>query len=162
MEPAAYEAGDICDNKQTQPIEPSETKWENPFIDVREGDWLYNNVEFAVQNKLLLAAIMLRFAMHKGYDVSVGENTNLLSYNDFDDISEYAIPAMQYAAGSGLINGKSESTLNPKDGATRAEAAAILQRFIEANKLKRTSNMNCMCSDPMFFCFEDINLWRLF
>ena len=44
------------------------------------------------------------------------------------------ISAVVFAAGSGLINGKSESTLNPKDGTTRAEAAAILQRFIEGNR----------------------------
>jgi len=41
---------------------------------------------------------------------------------------------MQWAFGSGLIKGKSESTLNPLDNATRAEIAAILHRFIEANK----------------------------
>ena len=40
---------------------------------------------------------------------------------------------MQYAVGAGLIKGKTESTLNPLDNATRAEAAAILERFIKAN-----------------------------
>ena len=73
-------------------------------------------------------------AQYKGIDASVGENTNILSYDDFDSISEYAIPSMQWAVGSGLIKGKSESTLNPLDNATRAEIAAILHRFIEANK----------------------------
>ncbi len=81
-----------------------------------------------------IAAIMHRYAKFKGYDVTVGENTNILSYDDESDISEYAISSMQYAVGSGLIKGKSESTLNPKDNATRAEIAAILHRFIEANK----------------------------
>ncbi len=81
-----------------------------------------------------IAAIMHRYAQYKGYDVSVGENTNILSYDDFDSISEYAIASMQWAVGSGLIKGKSESTLNPLDNATRAEIAAILHRFIEANK----------------------------
>ena len=81
-----------------------------------------------------IAAIMHRYAQYKGYDVSVGENTNILSYDDFDNISEYAIASMQYAAGSGLMKGKTESTLNPLDNATRAEIAAILHRFIEANK----------------------------
>ena len=37
------------------------------------------------------------------------------------------------AVGAGLINGKSESTLAPKDNATRIEVAAILHRFMEAN-----------------------------
>lgn len=41
---------------------------------------------------------------------------------------------MQYAVANGLIKGKTETTLNPQDNATRAEIAAILQRFIEANK----------------------------
>ena len=47
--------------------------------------------------------------------------------------TEYAIPAMQYTVGSGIIAGKSESTLNPKDNITRAEIAVILKRFIEKN-----------------------------
>lgn len=81
-----------------------------------------------------IATIMHRYAQYKGYDVSVGENTNILSYDDFDSISEYAIASMQYACGSGLIKGKTTSTLNPLDNATRAEIAAILHRFIEANK----------------------------
>lgn len=81
-----------------------------------------------------IAVIIYNYAKYKGYDVSDGENTNILSYTDFDKISEYAIEALQYAVGSGLIKGKTESTLNPNDSATRAEAAAILQRFIEGNK----------------------------
>ena len=77
---------------------------------------------------------MFRYAKYKGYDVSVGESTNILSYTDAESVSEYAISAMQWACGSGLMKGKTESTINPKDFATRAEIAAILQRFIEANK----------------------------
>lgn len=65
---------------------------------------------------------------------SVGEDTNILSYDDALQISEYAVSAIQYTVGSKLINGKTASTLNPKDNATRAEIAAILQRFIEAQK----------------------------
>ncbi len=96
-----------------------------------------SETEFAPNDNITreqIAAIMHRYAQYKGYDVSVGENTNILSYDDFDSISEYAIAAMQYACGSGLMKGKIASTLNPKDNATRAEIAAILHRFIEANK----------------------------
>lgn len=77
---------------------------------------------------------MYRYARYKDYDTSAGENTNILSYDDFDSISKYAIGAIQYAAGSGLIKGRTESTLNPQDNATRAEIAAVLHRFIENNK----------------------------
>jgi len=74
---------------------------------------------------------MHRYAQYKGRDVSVGENTNILSYEDAADISEWAIGAMQYAVGNGLLEGKSETTLNPLDSVTRVELAAILHRFIE-------------------------------
>ena len=40
---------------------------------------------------------------------------------------------MQYVMGAGIINGKTISTINPKDKATRAEIAVILERFISFN-----------------------------
>ena len=78
-----------------------------------------------------LAAILYRYAVYKGYDVSIGEDTNLLSYDDFEDLSEYAIPAMQWACGTGIVNGTSESTLTPQGEATRAQVAVMLERFCE-------------------------------
>ncbi|MDY5627020.1 MAG: S-layer homology domain-containing protein, partial [Clostridia bacterium] len=66
--------------------------------------------------------------------VSVGESTNILSHTDAESISEYAVEAIQYVVGAGLMKGKTETTINPLDNATRAEIAAILQRFIEGNK----------------------------
>lgn len=93
--------------------------------------------EFMPDNSITreqMAAIILRYAKYRGFDVSVGEDTNILSYDDAEDISEYAIEAIQYAVGSGLIKGRTEKTLNPKDETTRAEVAAVLQRFIESNK----------------------------
>ena len=77
---------------------------------------------------------MYLYAQFKGYDVSVGEETNILSYDDAFDIAEYTIPAMQYVAGEGVISGKTISTLNPRDNATRAEVAVILYKFIEKTK----------------------------
>ena len=78
------------------------------------------------------ATMLWRYASGKGYDVSIGEDTNILSYADFADLSEYAIPAMQWACGAGIVNGTSESTLTPKGEATRAQVAAMLMRFVEA------------------------------
>lgn len=40
-----------------------------------------------------------------GADVSVGEDTNILSYQDAESIAAYAVPAMQWAAGSGVLSG---------------------------------------------------------
>ncbi|MCL2165654.1 MAG: S-layer homology domain-containing protein [Oscillospiraceae bacterium] len=62
--------------------------------------------------------------------IPIGDDTNILSYNDAFDISEYAVPAFQWACGSGIISGKPGGLLDPKGEATRAEFAAVLQRFI--------------------------------
>ena len=79
-----------------------------------------------------LAVILYRYAVYKGYDVSIGEDTNILSYADFADLSEYAIPAMQWACGAGVITGVTDATLVPQGVATRAQVAAMLMRFCEA------------------------------
>ena len=123
-----------------------------PFSDVAVNAYYANAVIWAQQNGIVngvtenefapnsnitreqIAAIMFRYAKYKGYDVSVGESTNILSYTDAESISEYAIFAMQWACGSGLVKGKTEISINPQDNAKRAEIAAILQRFLEANK----------------------------
>lgn len=78
-----------------------------------------------------LVTLLYRYAVLMGYDVSVGENTNILSYDDAFSVSEYAIPAFQWACGAGVINGTTESTLSPLGTATRAQFAVMLQRFCE-------------------------------
>ncbi|MBR5236353.1 MAG: S-layer homology domain-containing protein [Clostridia bacterium] len=121
-----------------------------PFADVDMSAWYANAVvwakqngivngvtenEFAPDNKITreqIAAIMFRYAQYKGMEAVMLEEN--LHFADANEISEYAVSAMNWAVGTGLINGKSATTLNPKDNATRAEIAAILQRFIEANK----------------------------
>lgn len=94
----------------------------------------YSESEFAPDEKITreqMAAIMYRYVKYKGADTSIGENTNILSYDDFDKISEYAIPAMQWSAGSSVMVGRTDTTLNPLETTTRAEAAAVFNRIIE-------------------------------
>ena len=76
-----------------------------------------------------MVTMLWRYAVAKGYDVSIGESTNILSYADFGQISEYAIPAMQWGCGSGVITGMTDTTLVPQGTATRAQCAAIFMRF---------------------------------
>lgn len=64
-------------------------------------------------------------------DVIAGENTNILSYEDVASVSEWAIPAMQWAVGTGIIKGMTETALVPGGNATRAQIAAIMQRCVE-------------------------------
>lgn len=78
-----------------------------------------------------LAAMLYRFAQQQGQDVSIGEDTNILSYTDFDQLSEYAIPAMQWACGAGVIQGSDDGLLQPQGTASRAETAQMLLRYME-------------------------------
>ena len=93
----------------------------------------YGNGKFGPNDAITreqFAAILYRYAQYKKYDVSVGENTNILSYNDAQSVSSYAVPAIQWACGAGVMNGSS-GYLTPKSGATRAQAAQLLMNFCE-------------------------------
>ena len=120
------------------------------FADVPQGQWYseavrwaasegivsgYGNGTFGTNDSITreqFAAMLYRFAQEQGYDVSVGENTNILSYTDAEDVAEYAIPAMQWAVGAGIISGTGDgSTLSPQGQATRAQSAVMLMQFCE-------------------------------
>ncbi len=75
------------------------------------------------------AAILWRYSKLKGYDVSVGEDTNILDYNDAQSVSSYAVPAIQWACGSGMISGTSALTLDPTGVTSRAQAATMFMRY---------------------------------
>ena len=79
-----------------------------------------------------LAVMLHRYAQHEGYDVSIGEDTNILSYADAFTVSEYAVSALQWACGAGIISGTGDgSTLSPGGSATRSQVAMILMRFCQ-------------------------------
>lgn len=120
------------------------------YTDVAQGQWCSEAIRWATSEGVVtgygnglfgtndpitreqLAVMLYRFAQEQGYDVSIGENTNILSYTDVADLSEYAISAMQWAVGAGIINGTGDgSTLSPQGQATRAQAAVMLTRFCE-------------------------------
>ena len=90
------------------------------------GDGLFGTDDPILREQL--AKILLGYAVSKGRDVSIGEETNILSYDDAFDVDDWAIPAMQWACGAGILQGY-DNRLMPQDTATRAEAATMLQRF---------------------------------
>lgn len=90
----------------------------------------YSETEFAPDGAVTreqLAAILWRYARYKGYDVTAA--TSLDGYSDAGEISDYAVPAMEWACAVGLLRGVSDTSLAPADTATRAMLAAILARF---------------------------------
>jgi len=119
------------------------------FTDVPAGQWYTEAIRWAASQGIVngidaktyaplnavtreqLVTILYRYAQKKGYDVSVGEDTNILSYVDAFDIAEYAIPAMQWACGAGVINGNDDGSLNPKGNTKRSEFAKVIMNFCE-------------------------------
>ena len=122
----------------------------SPFTDVTAGSWYEKAVNWAAETGVVngtsetafspddpvtreqLAAMLYRYAQYKGQDVSVGEDTNILSYDDALSISAWAIPAMQWACGTGIIQGVTDSALSPRTDASRAQVATMLMRFAGA------------------------------
>ena len=117
------------------------------FTDVAAGKWFAKAVAWAAANGIVngygdslfgpndpvtreqLAAILYRYAVYGGM-TAVTLEENLGSFADTEQLSAYAIQAMNWAVGQGLING-SGSNLVPKAQATRAQVAAIIHRYLE-------------------------------
>ena len=61
--------------------------------------------------------------------MSIGEDTNILSFDDALTVRGYAIPAMQWAVGSGVL--AAEKTLTPRAAAPRCNVAEFLANFCQ-------------------------------
>ena len=79
-----------------------------------------------------LVAMLFRYAVKNGLE-AVTLSENLTQFTDASDISAWAVSAMQWAVGQGLIQG-SNGQLRPQANASRAEVATILMRFCELMK----------------------------
>lgn len=64
------------------------------------------------------------------YAGSPRSDGNLDAFGDRDKVSSWARAAMEWAVSQGIIQGKAGVGLDPKGGATRAEVATVLQRFL--------------------------------
>jgi len=117
------------------------------FRDVAAGQWYTSGIAWASANGIAsgygnglfgpsdsltreqLAVILYNYAKYKGYAVTATKG--LSSFTDQGRVSPWAKTAMEWAVGSNLLFGKGNNTLAPADVATRAEMAALIQRFIE-------------------------------
>ena len=92
----------------------------------------YDNGQFGTNDPVSreqMATILYRYAQHMEYDVSLVKGLN--DYTDSNQVSSYAVRAMQWAVANGIINGTSSTTLSPQGSATRSQVAVILMRFDE-------------------------------
>ena len=116
------------------------------FTDVAENDWYATAVNWAAREGIVtgfeddsfrpnaaitreqLAAILCNYSAWKGKDTSA--RADLDEYTDAISISSWATDTMSWAVAEQLLAGVTENTLEPQGAATRAQVAAVLQRFL--------------------------------
>ncbi len=121
------------------------------FTDVSEGQWFADAVNWAAGAGVVsgygnglfgsadsvtreqLAVMLYQYAGLKGCDTQQG-GMAIREFADYDEISEYALEAMDWAVSSGLFTGTEEGRLLPESAATRAQVAAILMAFDQMEK----------------------------
>ena len=77
-----------------------------------------------------LAVILYRYSDFAGMKLPVSQVYP--GFTDDVDIADYAKEAVQEFFKAQIINGKPGNRFDPKGSATRAEAAAMLHRFLES------------------------------
>ena len=95
-------------------------------LDLTDADAFEPNERLTREDAALL---LWNAARCLGADVSVGEDTNILSYNDAFDISEGKAAALQWAVGADVMEGDGAGNLDPQGTLTRAQAAVMLTRL---------------------------------
>ncbi len=129
-------------------LEGSPTVSGGDFTDVADGDWYAQAVNWAASVGVVngfedgtfqpntaitreqMAAILRNYAAYKGLDVSA--SGDLSAYTDADSVSDWAKESVEWMVGNGLIGGYEDSTLRPQGNTTRAEAASMLQRYLDS------------------------------
>lgn len=120
------------------------------FTDVAESDWYATAVNWAASVGVVngyeddtfrpnapitreqMAAILYNYADYKGYDVSA--RADLSDYADAASISSWAEDVLAWANAEGLINGMTATTIDPQGATTRAQTAAMFERFLTAHE----------------------------
>ena len=118
------------------------------FTDVDASDWYATAVNWAAANDIAngisddtfapndpitreqLAAMLMKYAQWKGQDTTA--RADLSHYSDAESISSWANDVLSWAVAEGLLAGVTDDQLQPQGQATRAQVAAIMQRFLEA------------------------------
>lgn len=125
--------------------EPSVTGITNKFTDNKQGQYYYNAVLWASNKGIVNGATATTFdpdgnitreqiaAILYRYAGSPSVTGSLSGYSDQAQVSSFAVTAMQWAVGSGIITGVTsggKTTLSAKGNATRAQVAVMLHRFL--------------------------------
>ena len=119
---------------------------DHPFTDVEIGFWYDAAVAWAYENGIVngtssttfspyedvtreqMVAIFYRFAAYLCLEKDCDADMN--NYADASQISQYAQDPFKWAISAEIVNGVGNDRLAPKGNATRAQCAAVIERFI--------------------------------
>lgn len=120
---------------------------QSSFSDVESGKWYSNSIEWAYRNgyasgmgegiygrknpvsREQLALFFYTYSEKNGIDVSGA--ADLSAYEDLTRVHSWALDAVEWAVEVGLISGTSDTTISPRDSATRAQVALIINNYVE-------------------------------
>lgn len=114
------------------------------FPDVEEGSWYADGVNWAYSAGLVtgdgvgfaphravtrqeLAVMLYRLAKE---DIKAAKTADLTAFEDGNTVADWASDAMTWAVGTGLLQGKTGSVLDPAGVATRGEVATMFERLV--------------------------------
>lgn len=121
---------------------PTIDKWVNPFSDVKESDWFYGDVAYAVTHGLFAGTSATTFSpqlqMTRGMVVTVlgrlaGIDPADYTGTGFDDVDSdrYYAPYVKWAAALGIVNGVGDNLFAPDANITRQDLCVILSNYVE-------------------------------
>ncbi|MDO5331318.1 MAG: S-layer homology domain-containing protein, partial [Bacillota bacterium] len=117
-----------------------------PFVDVEDGSWYADAVRWAYVNEIVngvdlihydpasyitreqMGTMLYKYARYKKYELN--NVSDLVEFGDVKSISNWALDAIKWANGNKILNG-TYNMMNPKNTATRAEAAQMLVNFVD-------------------------------
>lgn len=121
-----------------------------PFKDVKENSWYHEAVKIAYDYKIVdgtstttfspnekvtreqMTVIVMRILNEKGLTPKLKDTGKKLEmYKDSEKISSWAVVHMSYGVKYGIVEGRDETTMSPREVATRAEAAQIIKKLYD-------------------------------
>lgn len=94
----------------------------------------YSATEFGPDDSITreqICTMMYRYCKYMGSDMTVKNTAFMNRYTDTDQIDAWAKTSVEWAVGVGLIHGCTETTINPKEHATRAQVAQIIRNLCD-------------------------------
>ncbi|MDO4815519.1 MAG: S-layer homology domain-containing protein [Bacillota bacterium] len=130
--------------------EPETEGMEEPFTDIPENYWCYDALVWAYNNGIIngyddntfrpknyisrqaLCAMLARYMRYEGKDLSGIESGLIEDYRDAKSVSAGFVSDVDILCTLGIVRGYDDGTLRPMNGATRAQAATMIMRMLDA------------------------------